>query len=105
MTLLAWSNTRTVNACWHARLKGEVLELLQPILPTAIQSFSRPHPAWQSENCESVRHEWLPAWPRCPQRRPSSAPSAWNSALTNPRCLCRSEEHTSELQSLRHLVC
>src|SRR5258705_2577115 len=36
-----------------------------------------------------------PRAPRCPARRPRTPSS----------CCTRSEEHTSELQSLRHLVC
>src|SRR5262245_66606378 len=34
-----------------------------------------------------------------------SGRSSWSSPRTLPRRRARSEEHTSELQSLRHLVC
>src|ERR1035441_11127456 len=44
-------------------------------------------------------HDALPIWPRTPAQawRPCNARTLWR--------LLRSEEHTSELQSLRHLVC
>src|SRR5882724_10199445 len=35
----------------------------------------------------------------------SSASTVWNSATSRAPSVSRSEEHTSELQSLRHLVC
>src|SRR5258705_9423606 len=59
----------------------------------------------------------LPATPRCARspappglRQTSPAPTPWPATSwtgTGRCCLprCRSEEHTSELQSLRHLVC
>src|SRR5262245_62624150 len=55
-------------------------------------------------------HDALPIWPAIMSREPpwsSSAPrSRWPSS-SGPRIFftARSEEHTSELQSLRHLVC
>src|SRR2546425_9038674 len=58
--------------------------------------FYRRCPAGASS---SPRHS--SSWsPRCSsfRRRPCSAPSS-------PRCCARSEEHTSELQSLAYLVC
>src|ERR1035437_9638340 len=73
---------RTALALEHLHSKAALRHQL--ITPIPIQSASRPHPASQSENCESVRHEWLLAWTRRRQPRPSSAPSAWNSALTGP---------------------
>src|SRR5262245_63580327 len=36
---------------------------------------------------------------------PARAPSGAASIRSGPSCWSRSEEHTSELQSLRHLVC
>src|SRR4029079_10019985 len=42
-----------------------------------------------------------PASPRWPTNRPP----CWRSAGRWPRCIMRSEEHTSELQSLAYLVC
>src|ERR1039458_8641268 len=45
-------------------------------------------------------HDALPIWPPRPRRRIRSRQST--GVLYRPR---RSEEHTSELQSLRHLVC
>src|SRR5262245_64284196 len=53
-------------------------------------------------------HDALPIWAvsaiarRAPSRGRGRAPSA---APPSPACNTRSEEHTSELQSLRHLVC
>src|SRR5664280_422763 len=73
---------RTALALEHLHTKAALRHQL--ITPIPIQSASRPHPASQSENCESVLHEWLLAWTRRRRRRPSSAPSAWNSALTSP---------------------
>src|SRR5205814_9701118 len=47
-----------------------------------------------------------PSWSARPQKRSSSLPAPPR-AITSPSRvrLSRSEEHTSELQSLRHLVC
>src|SRR5262245_62690649 len=60
-------------------------------------------------------HDALPIWPASPHRptRARSAEACLRSAAgpsfqdpRRPRASCRrSEEHTSELQSLRHLVC
>src|SRR5437899_5332698 len=36
---------------------------------------------------------------------PEELPWLTDAELMSPRSSCRSEEHTSELQSLRHLVC
>src|SRR5438477_8791640 len=54
-------------------------------------------------------HDALPIWPRVCFRRPGmpisrSAPSAAPSRSASAGC-CRSEEHTSELQSHVNLVC
>src|SRR5262245_63716750 len=56
-------------------------------------------------------HDALPIWsgrcPICPRHSrhgPGSSPSC-TSRERHPRSCSRSEEHTSELQSLRHLVC
>src|SRR5947199_1923740 len=46
-------------------------------------------------------HDALPIWPS----RKSAAPRPPISILANDVKSKRSEEHTSELQSLRHLVC
>src|SRR5205814_10129950 len=43
-----------------------------------------------------------PPRPRAPRWRPNGAPRGGRPGRTAP---LRSEEHTSELQSLRHLVC
>src|SRR3712207_8394549 len=40
-----------------------------------------------------------------PRGTPSSAPTASHSRPTACRAACRSEEHTSELQSRQYLVC
>src|SRR5205814_5297188 len=64
-------------------------------------------------------HDALPICPATPPARPSSmlsvrscrmmrprlAPTAVRIAISLCRPAARSEEHTSELQSLRHLVC
>src|SRR5947199_4999233 len=57
---------------------------------------SIPMPGWQ--------HSALPgpAWCKCRGRPDRSGPA---SATHSNRAVPRSEEHTSELQSLRHLVC
>src|SRR5471030_2150913 len=48
-------------------------------------------------------HDALPiSWRTCTRASPSCSPA---SALRSSACSTRSEEHTSELQSLRHLVC
>src|SRR5436853_3293946 len=61
-------------------------------------------------------HDALPIWPcwgmrrGCRAPRPDRSPAPWAArvdpaACTPPYRHSRSEEHTSELQSLRHLVC
>src|SRR5262245_62594712 len=63
--------------------------------------------------CRVCRLRWRPVrrpWcERCGQPEPHFGPCrlcrAWPAELTAARSAVRSEEHTSELQSLRHLVC
>src|SRR5258705_642941 len=59
--------------------------------------FGRPHMAYRCGELIAPRSPPAPA----PRWSPSSRRAGRSS--TSPRC--RSEEHTSELQSLRHLVC
>src|SRR5205814_9986882 len=75
---------------------------------------------WRASPCRSLRVWCSPCSPGVPAsasttRRHGSGsisarPTAWHSASTSTRestrsARERSEEHTSELQSLRHLVC
>src|SRR5947199_8138482 len=53
-------------------------------------------------------HDALPIWRAAPLRRSGGLTTRWvveGSTWLVRRCSMRSEEHTSELQSLRHLVC
>src|SRR5690348_17476629 len=69
-----------------------------------------------TDSCTLSLHDALPIWSGRPARRqPRSgsracppSPHAASSPATRSRCCrtrCRSEEHTSELQSPVHLVC
>src|SRR2546425_5487538 len=71
-------------------------------------------PAWRARSARSLSTGR--GWPRCPDKPPPSRrtpprfrgrPSAsWASARpSSDRGALRSEEHTSELQSLAYLVC
>src|SRR5205814_10551621 len=77
--------------------------------------FRSPRPTTSSHEHPSTRRPSASPWRSAPPSagsRSSSAPSRRaarcarrRAASTTPRRTRRSEEHTSELQSLRHLVC
>src|SRR5947199_6484770 len=50
-------------------------------------------------------HETMRAMPMAPRITPSVTPVGSSRMATHHQSRARSEEHTSELQSLRHLVC
>src|SRR5947199_6288471 len=85
------------------------------MIPTLTRSFFFlfNHPATTELYTLSL-HDALPIWPppRCPRwsarTGSTSAPTTMPRSPTTTRQVAsasRSEEHTSELQSLRHLVC
>src|SRR5262245_65179090 len=79
----------------HAVLYTLSLHDALPISPTP---WSGPSPA----SCSAIRPP--PTSPRPTPRSPTSPPKSRPRA-TAASAPTRSEEHTSELQSLRHLVC
>src|SRR2546422_6713503 len=74
---------------WQLTAIGVVISTVATRLPTASAIFS---------TCDTGS---LPQYVRG-ERRPRERWSAWRIAS---RLICRSEEHTSELQSRLHLVC
>src|SRR5437899_6250366 len=59
---------------------------------------------FRSPSC-GPRRGCTPPPPDWPRRRTRPGCSATSCGRPTPRSTARSEEHTSELQSLRHLVC
>src|ERR1039458_2345526 len=96
--------TTTPRSAWSDRksTRPNSRHLGNPGAPPDLPSFPPRRP---SDLSEKRLGAFSPpaSWPTCTQlRRPSTTP---RSACSVELLSSRSEEHTSELQSLRHLVC
>src|SRR3712207_7400514 len=67
---------------------------------TLFRSPARWHPCWRATGWTGSREAPRARWTA---RSPPACPGTRRSA--SPRGACRSEEHTSELQSRQYLVC